>query len=253
MANDSENIADREQEMVAPLVTRRDLETNWIGLGAALDWILCCGQPMHDHDVRDRQNEAEAQFVAVMTDLPSHIAESVVRGVLQYEDVPLGPIPSGIWAQTATSDANDRGKPFRLIGTDADHPDGELDGSIHGLRKPGYLRIQVRTDFVLDHWPENNSVIASQKVQAAAAAAEVRRWIEMVIALWPADYLPLTQDEIVDLIRSILPNARRDLVRDAYRALQPNRKRGPRAGHNPERAKQIAEFREKMISAQLHN
>jgi len=57
-------------------------------------------------------------LVSTLADLPPAIAESVVRGVEAGAADVLVPVSSGIWRQTATSDANDADQPFRLIAFD---------------------------------------------------------------------------------------------------------------------------------------
>ena len=114
--------------------------------------------------------------------MPPDIAEALVRRAREGEPVPLVPIPSGIWRQTATSDANDAGKPYRLIRTD-DEDDHEWEGSILGQHVPGYRRIQILTDFIRDNWPEHTSEIKFSTIRPAIAQAELRRLIEKIADL----------------------------------------------------------------------
>ena len=107
MGDKSEADLHEQVPEVAPLVKRKHLNKTWIGLGAALEWIALRGQPMSLKLYHDRENEADQALVAALADLPNEIAESIVRGEAEKEPGVLGPIPSGIWRQTATCDAND--------------------------------------------------------------------------------------------------------------------------------------------------
>ncbi|MCY0151666.1 hypothetical protein OEG86_04780 [Hoeflea alexandrii] len=92
---------------VKPSVTREDLTKTWIGLGAALEWIALRGQPTSLKLYRNRENEADEVLVTTLADLRPAFAESIVRGAEAGSDDVLVPVISGIWRQTATSDAND--------------------------------------------------------------------------------------------------------------------------------------------------
>lgn len=83
-----------DQNIAQSTITRGDLDRNWIGLGAAVEWIELRGMPMPVE--RHHELEDEAALVTVLADLPSDLAESLVRGVREEEPGPLVPIPSGI-------------------------------------------------------------------------------------------------------------------------------------------------------------
>ena len=263
MANGSENDTDRDEKMVDPVVTRKGLDANWIGLGAALYWILCRGQPLSREAYEERMDQADEQFVALMADAAPDIAESVVRGVVKGSDGVLKPIPSGIWRQVSSSDANDRDKVFRLFGTDPDFRDGEFDGSIHmnigakafsdGSSAQEYQKIQVRTKFILENWPEHETAIEPVHARPTAARAHIRRLVEFIIAETPANSEPVSQYEMVALIKEFIPNARRNAIREIYGEIIPNRKTGPKASRNPNRPTELKELRQKIRAAQLHN
>lgn len=126
--NEKSDADSHEQDpVVEPFVKREHLNRTWIGLGAALEWIALRGQPIALKSYRDRENEADEALVAMLANLPSAFAESVVRGEEAGAADILVPVSSGIWRQTATSDTNDADLPFRLIGTD-DHD--ECEGAI---------------------------------------------------------------------------------------------------------------------------
>ncbi len=247
------------EDAVQPPVTRDDLKKFWIGLGAAIEWIAMRGQPMSVKLYLAREDEAGEALVAKLADLPSEIAESLVRGAIEDKDSPLVAIPAGIWRQTATSDANDIGQPYRLVGTDDDN---ELEGAIYSVpvtgdrdaQAPGYRRVQIRTDFILDNWPEYTTDIEpSSPIRRVVAQAEVRRMIEKIVAMTPEDLAPLTQREIFELVGRCISDAPRDMVRQFYREIMPNSKPGPRGGRNPDRKLRIQELGEKLIAAQLPN
>jgi|GEM_PF-1668293 len=235
---------------VKPSVTREDLNKTWIGLGAALEWIALRGQPMSRRSYSDRENEADEALVATLADLPSQIAESIVRGEPEEDRRRLVPIPSGIWRQTATSDANDAGQPYRLIGTDDDEPE---EAAILGVQVGGYRRIQIRSSFILENWPEHELGIETLPISPAVARAKVRRLVEMIVAEAPVSLAPISQSEMEYLVRSVLPAAPRDLVRELHRQIYPNPKRGPKGERNPDRKAQVEKFREELISAELRN
>tara|TARA_R110002126_G_C10466129_1_gene500718 strand:+ start:1760 stop:2512 length:753 start_codon:yes stop_codon:yes gene_type:complete len=238
------------EEFVYPHITRQDLQKNWIGLGAALDWIAQRGQPISEQMFSARDDDAAEKLVEVLADLPPAIAEALVRGAAEDEEGPLLPIPSGIWWRTATSDANDANQLYRLIGTDYDC---EWEGAIHGFRVSGYRRVQIRTDFILENWPEHERNIEPPPARHRVAQAEVRRLIESIVASTPSDLAPLTQREIVDLVRRCIPAAPRDLVRQLCKELRPTSKPGPKGRRNPDRRLRVQELGEKFIAAQLPN
>ncbi|CUW45482.1 hypothetical protein B3286c2_0599 [Brucella vulpis] len=110
------------------------------------------GKPMTLEQYYKREDEAALALVTTLADMPAEQAEANVRGMDESKPGPLIPIPSGIWPQTATSDLNDRGQLYRLIGTD-DHD--EWDAAILSVQLSGYRKIQVRSDFIKDNWPED--------------------------------------------------------------------------------------------------
>lgn len=235
---------------VEPLVKREDLNKTWIGLGVALEWIARRGQPMSLKSYRYHENEADEALVATLADLPSEIAESIVRGEAEEDRRRLVPIPSGIWRQTATSDANDDNQPYRLLGTD---DDDEWEGAILGAHVSGYRRIQIRSSFILENWPKHEVGIEMLPISPAVARAKVRRLVEMIVAKAPVSLAPISQGEMECLVRSVLPAAQRDLVRELHREIYPNPKRGPKGERNPDRKAQVEKFREELISAELRN
>jgi hypothetical protein len=236
--------------VLQPPITREYLEKFWIGFGAATNWIAMRGQPTPEQMYLEREDAADETLVAVLADLPPVIAEALVRGVPEDKLGSMVPIPSGIWPQTATSDANDAGKPYRLIGTD-DHC--EWDGSIHSLQGPSYRRIQIRADFIRDNWPEHKKDIEPQQIRPVVARAQLRRLIENIVEITPVDLAPLTQREIHELTKRCIPAASRDLIRQFYRELMPNIKAGPRGPRDPKRELRIKELSDKLMAAQLLN
>jgi hypothetical protein len=142
------------QDIVDPPVTRDDLRNFWVGLGAAIEWTAMRGRPMSVELYFVQEHKAAEALVAKLSDLPADIAESLVRGVPDSAGGPLVPIPSGIWRQTATCDANDAEQPFRLIGTDYDDV---FEGAIYHVqanyssdkRPTGYRRVQIHSNFIL--------------------------------------------------------------------------------------------------------
>lgn len=325
--DEKSNADSHEQDpVVEPLVKREHLNRTWIGLGAALEWIALRGQPIALKLYHDRQDAADEALAALLSDLPSAVAESVVRGAEAGAVGILVPVSSGIWRQTATSDANDADLPFRLIGTD-DHDEWEgaiLRTSQQKLQEgecPGYERVQIQSAFVLENWPENTFDIKParprvaekreaekalnlaardesptySKVQiqpvfvfferpdhtpeidpaqqetsvascaenaetetpsipsSAAALPAVRRVVEDIIGFAQKDRAPISDVEMFELVKAVLPNARRGQVRSIYRALKPVSKRGPKGAREPDRKKYIEELGQKITPAELPN
>jgi len=248
--NDKSEADPHEQDpLVEPLVKREDLNKTWIGLGVALEWIALRGQPMSLKSYRDRENEADEALVATLADLPSQIAESIVRGEPEEDRRRLVPISSGIWRQTATSDTNDAAQPYRLIGTDDDDP---WEGAILGVNIPEYRRIQIRSAFILKNWRENELRIEPLPTPAVSRP-KVQRLVEIIISKAPEDLKPISQSEMEHLVRSLVPAAPRDMVRQIHREHYRNPKRGPRGKRDPDRKARLKKFRDELISAELHN
>jgi len=235
---------------VEPSAKREHLNKYWIGLGAALDWIALRGQPISPELYRDREDKADEELVATLGDMPSDIAEAIVRGEPDEEPGILVPIPSGIWRRTATSDANDAGQPYRLIGTDDDDP---WEGAVLGAHVVGYRKIQIQTAFILEKWPEHTLDIEPTPLGPAAALTAVRRVIERVIATADDEMAPISQREMLTLVKRRLPNARRTQVREIYAKLIPAAKPGPKGRRDPDRQRHIEELGYKLMAAQLHN
>jgi hypothetical protein len=235
---------------VQPSIKREHLNGSWVGLGAALDWITLRGQPISRGLYHDREDKADAALVATLADLPSEIGESVVRGEPEEAPGKLVTIPSGIWRRTATSDANDAGQPYRMIGTD---DDDSWEGAILGVHVAGYRRIQIRSAFILEKWPEHTLDLEPVPLGPAASPAAVRRVIETAIALTDDEMAPISQREMLTLVKRCLPNARRTQVRDICTELMPSPKPGPKGERDPDRQRHIEELGQKLITAQLHN
>lgn len=239
-----------DNDAMQPYITLADLEDSWIGIGAAIDWIAMRGKPMTLKEYNQREDEAAEALVEILSSIPPLQAEKNVRGLDQNNPGPLVDIPSGIWPQIATSDSNDSGKLYRLIGTD-DH--NEWDGAILSSRVNGYRMVQVRSDFIKDNWPENSSALTAPPTRYVVSQAKLRRLIEMIILETPKDLAPLTQREVNELVSLFIPSAQRDNIRRICKELIPLPKPGPRGRRNPERKIQIQELGEKLISAQLPN
>lgn len=77
--------------------------------------------------------------------------------------------------------------------------------------------------------------------------------IEHIIAKTPEDLVPLTQLEIINLVRMLMPEASRDTIRQFIRDLRPMPKRGPRGPRVLGRKQQVEKFGGKLIAAELHN
>ena len=145
-------------EIVQPHITPAYVKKGWIGVGAAIDWIAMRGKPLTVELYRQREDEAAEALVATLADMTQIDAERTVRGEDQSTPGLLTSIPSGIWPQTATSDSNDSGKPYRLIGLDEYD---EWGGAILGPQVPGYHRVLVHTDFIRAFWPEHGEKTAA--------------------------------------------------------------------------------------------
>ena len=239
-----------QDETVQPGIQWSDLDGYWIGMGAAMEWIAMRGQPMSAAEFQKRENEADAALVSLLADMPTALAETMVRGNKVNEDGPLVPIPGGIWKQTATSFLHFPAKPYFLIGAD---DDDEWDGAILGHRVQGYVRIQIRTDFIRDNWPENTTEPRSISARPAIARAELRRLIEKIEAATPADLAPLTQRELIKLVQRLKPAASRDAVVGMAKDLRPIARRGPKGPRDPDRPARVQKLSDKLIAGQLVN
>lgn len=239
-----------DNDAMQPYITLADLEDSWIGIGAAIDWIAMRGKPMTLKEYNQREDEAAEALVEILSSIPPLQAETNVRGLDQSNPGPLVGIPSGIWPQTATSDANDRGKLYRLIGTDDHH---QWEGAILSPHTSGYRRVQIRSDFIRDNWPQNSSAVTAPPTRHVVSQAKLRRLVEMIILETPKELAPLQQREIIELIRRIIPDVPRDNIRRVYKEQIPYQRPGPRGSRNPDRQNQFLELCEKMIAAQLHN
>lgn len=247
MEDESQSQSRNQDEIVQPGIHRSDLDGVWIGIGAALEWIAMRGQPMTLSEYGIRECEASETLISKLADMPPHIAESLVRGARQDEPGPLVPIPSGIWKQTGTNDWYQTGKTYQLIGLDRSDEHG---GSIHGRRVAGYTQIQIRADFIRDHWPEHTQAIKLVSIQPVIARAELRRLIEEIYAATPPDLDPLTQRELVELVKRSLPAASRDLVVQLSAEIRTTRRRGPRGPRDPDRVKRFKKLSEEFIAGQ---
>lgn len=239
-----------DNDAMQPYITFADLEDSWIGIGAAIDWIAMRGKPMTLKEYYKREDESAEALVEILSSIPPLQAEANVRGLDESNLGPLISIPSGIWPQTATSDSNDSGKLYRLIGTDDHH---EWDGAILSPHASGYRRVQIRSDFIRDNWPENSNVLTAPPTRHVVSQAKLRRLIEKIILETPKELAPLTQREVNELVSLFIPSAQRDNIRRICKELIPLPKPGPRGRRNPERKTQIQELGEKLISAQLPN
>jgi len=243
---------------VQPLVKRAHLNGYWIGLAAALEWIALRGQPISLESYLDREDAADEMLVSTLADQPPAIAESVVRGAEAGAADILVPVSSGIWRQTATSDAKDADLSYRLIGTD-DHDEWEgaiIRTSQQALQVgecPGYERMQIQSAFILEKWPEHTLDIEPVPVGPAAASPAVERVIAKAIVMADDEMAPISQREMLVLVKRCLPNARRDQVREIYRELVPTSKPGPKGRREHDRDRLIGELGDKLAAAQLHN
>lgn len=237
-------------EIVQPHITSAYVEKGWIGIGAAIDWIAMRGKPLTLELYRQREDEAAEALVTTLADMLPDEAQKYVRGVDESSQGPSTSIPSGIWPQTATSDSNDSGKPYRLIGVDEFD---EWGGAILGPQVSGYHKVEVHTNFIRKHWPEDGEKTAAPSARNAVSQAQLRRLIGMICRDTSNELAPLTQAELIELVKRRFPNVPRDTVRRIYKELLPNQKPGPRGPRNPDRQRQIEEFGENLIAAQLHN
>lgn len=239
-----------DNDAIQPYITLADLEDSWIGIGVAIDWIAMRGKPMTLKEYNRREDEAAEALVEILSSIPPLQAEKNVRGLDENNPGPLVDIPSGIWPQTATSDANDRGKLYRLIGTDDLN---QWEGAILSPHASGYRRVQIRSDFIRDNWPENSSAVTAPPTRNVVSQAKLRRLVEKIIFETPKELAPLTQREVSELVSLFIPSAQRDNIRRICKELISLPKPGPRGRRNPERKTQIQELGEKLISAQLPN
>lgn len=233
-----------------PHITLADLKRGWIGIGAAIEWIVMRGEPLTVELYRKREDEAYEALVTTLADMPQNDAKLAVRGEDERNPGPLNSIPGGIWPQTATSDSNDSGKPYLLIGMDEYD---EWGGALLGPQVSGYHRVQVRADFIREHWPEPGGKTAAPSGPHAFSPDGLKHLIGTICQETPVALAPLTQKEVIDLVKRCLPGAPRDIVRQVYRNLLPVQKRGPRGPRNPDRQRLIQELSENLVAAQLHN
>lgn len=75
----------------------------------------------------------------------------------------------------------------------------------------------------------------------------------MIIAMAPETLAPISQSEMECLVRSLMPVAQRDLVRELHRGIYLHPKRGPKGQRDPDRKARLEKFRKELISAELRN
>jgi hypothetical protein len=253
-----------DESTLQPLIIREDLKKFWIGLGVAIDWIAMRGQPMSARLYSERVDKALEALVEALADMRPEIAKALVQGVEKGKPGLSVPVDSGIWGQTATSDANDAGQSYRLCWTDYNREwDGMILAVCDSSRRVsdypvlGYSRVQIQADFILKNWPEFKTDIEPSPIRRVFAPAEVEHWIEKIVAMTPVDLAPLTQREIVELVKRCIPAAPRDVIRDYYRNHRPNLGPGPRSRRDPNRKLKIQKLGEKLgdelIAARLLN
>jgi hypothetical protein len=236
-------------KIVNPYITLDDLKGYWVGLGAAIEWIAMRGKEMTLAEYETRFDEGTEELVRLLANLPDDEALRIVRGENVDELGPLVPVPSGIWRQTATSDANDEGKLYRLIGTD---DDDEWEGAILSAHHGGYRKVQVGSDFILANWPAD-ATRKTPAVRQGVSMATLRRFIRQVIAITPDELQPLTIREMRALVKQSLPDAPRNSVDEIYAKLVPPQRPGPRGARSFDRAIRVEELSQKMLTGQLDN
>lgn len=238
------------ETLLQPTATKKHLDSVWIGIGLALDWIAMRDQPMPAQDYNARHDEAASALVDLLADMPADIVESCVRGVVEGYPGLLVPIPSGIWRQTAATQSNEDHRPYWLVGVGDDDED---EGVISGPQVRGYRKVQIRADFIADNWPETTLAIVPVKSRPAVAKADIRRTIEQIIAQTPEELRPLANGEITDIVLRRMPHASRDIVRACVRDIQHDPKRGPKGPRQPDRSQKLQEFGGRVLAAKLQN
>ncbi len=236
------------ETLLQPTATRKHLDSVWIGIGLALDWIAMRGQPMPAQDYNARHDEAASALVDLLANMPPAIAEAVVRGAAEGHLEELKPIPSGIWPQTAANASNEANRPYWLIDVD---DDDENEGAILGPQVSGYRRVQIQADFIADNWPETTLAIAGAKIRPAVAKQTIRNMINEINAAAPKELKPLSMYEIVALVRRRLPHASEKMVRKCIHEREPKPKRGPKGPHKSDRQARLQELSDKLLAPQL--
>jgi hypothetical protein len=206
------------------------------------------GQPMPAKEFNARDDEAACELIALLTDMPPEIAESLVQGLGEEDQFRTVPIDAGIWRLTAATESKADELLYRLIGID---DSDENEGAILGPQRGGYRMVQIRAHFIAENRPETTLAIAPVKSRAAVAKVNIQRTIESVIAQTPEELEPLANSEIENLVRQVLPDASRDVVREIISEIQPAPKRGPKGPRQPERKQKLKEFGERFLAAKL--
>jgi hypothetical protein len=241
-------------QFVEPSATRELLSArHWIGLGLALDWIAMRGQPMPLSEFNARHDLAASDLIDHLADMPTDMAEAMVRGVPENENGALKAVPAGIWRQTTAREDEFGDLPFFLIGT-SDGPGGEWEGTIAGREASGYAKVSIRADFVLEYWPGDASEAGDSIHQKRAISPiALEKLVRSIIAATPDNLHPFSIDEISTLVRLRMPNCPRTSIRTLITKIRGHLKPGPKSARQPDRKDRFEEFCRNNSAAELHN
>jgi hypothetical protein len=238
-------------------------ESDWIGFGAAVEWIACRGGSMSERKYSKRVDDATNALVAKLSSLNTSVCERLVRGVPIKDGGKHVSVDSGIWRNVEVGGANYALDKYHLALVD---DEDEWAGSVENLNE-GWTRLEICTSFIRDNWkpgtleldPEKQSDPKNSTDQpkgSASVRAMARIFLEYVFAHIPADLTPAPRDEIVKLALERFPDLTRNAGRDLFDEMHPkswSTKQGPRGPRKPDRKERWKQFRQLMLAADLHN
>ena len=238
-------------------------EQEWIGFGAAVEWICMRGKPMPLHQYESRLDEAAAILASELYKCGEVESEQTVKGVAN--DDPDGfqkSIPHFVWKNVVVhEDEYDLQRwNLALVGRN-DEWGAELIGPTRR-----YLDLQIKSGFILRRWRpatleldpmrigggKNSSAGRTKK----SADGDLLLFAVAVFRQLPGHLSPLRQQEFEELVKARFPDCTRTKSRDFFTKYKPKNwttKRGPRGPQDTDRARRLDEFRQKMISAELRN
>lgn len=250
---------------VTGAIRSKDLhESEWIGFGAAVEWIACRGRNMPEHEYKKRLAEATETLVDRLCQLDPYSCEAIVEGIpTQEPDNKYGSVDHGVWPNVELNDAEYSLDDYYLALVDEKD---EWGGSVEN-RSGGWTRLRIRTYFVRENWkagsleldpakqpdPNDSKDLPKGSFRESVIA---RSFIEYILAHIPDDLVPPPDDDIVQLVRERFPDISRPVARRILKQVRPKNwpsKRGPRGPRQPDRNKRWEKFRRLMIAADLQN
>ena len=244
-----------------------------------MNWVIQRGNPISQADYDARADKAEAEIVEVLADGDEKIVKRAVRGMKRNKAGRMRSISvdPGVWEVTCTDEVEDDDPHFQYrflpIDPDGRAKDAELYGSLTALRSqplageklpakpifaqgnlpsvkpkrmgtkrdPHYRRLKIRTDFLLEHWPEVRQAGGQRDLGRATKLAMIEAcgWLAHE---WSPDYQPLNKTEFEKLLNGIFPNSRRDQRRNLSMQFLTAPPKSGRRKLEPDREERLSEL-----------